>query len=342
MLKYLLLLAIIVPLLLIPSFAQEYSDNTPTILTNSTDFGLHVIAEPNSDTIIINGYTDSILSNVTFKVISPSGNSVVAINQVRPTSNGEFLVELKIGQMWMEDGFYKIIILQPIQNHQLHNLEVLVEVIRGVTSYTDIYAGSYTPPVLTSSLSITTDNTTYHTGDPIYISGDLNNSHNGTTIHISLQAPNGHLSIIHNIITNNSTYNTAIQTGNNTTISIPGLYTLTAHYGADIVTTTFDYYLNSNEVESAYFIPDSSYIHLSDQKYNKWSGELTKWQNAQIRNDNQTSFYYEKLDEAISKNQANKIEMFTENIGHNIALSSLYDGLIEYLEEELELLRPNH
>jgi len=189
-----------------------------------------------------------------------------------------------------------------------------------------------------TSLTITTDNSTYHEGTPISISGNFNNYHNGTSLHISLQSPNGHLSPIHNIITTNNSYTITIPTGNNTTITTPGLYTLTAHYGNNTASATFDYYVDSDDSQEAYFIPDEQYLTLSDRDINKWSGELTKWQNAQDRTNNNTEFYYEKLDEAISNNQTNRINLFTEKIGHSLALSSLYDGIIECLEEELESL----
>lgn len=194
------------------------------------------------------------------------------------------------------------------------------------------------PTIPTNSLTITTDNPTYHEDTPIYISGQLNNSHNGTSINISLQSPKGHISPVHNVITLNNNFNTTIPTGNNTSISTPGLYTLTAHYGTETASVSFDYYVNSHDTQEAYFIPDSSYLTLSDQEITKWNGELSKWQNAQNRTDSNIELYYEKLDEAISKNQTNRIEMYTESIGHSLALSSLYDGLIECLEEQLKLL----
>lgn len=188
------------------------------------------------------------------------------------------------------------------------------------------------------SLTIITDNTTYHEGESIYISGELNNSHNGTSINISLQSPKGHISSISNVITLNNSYNIKIPTGNNTTITIPGVYTLTAHYGTETASVSFDYYVNSHDTQEAYFIPDSSYIILSDQEVTKWSNELIKWQNAQNRTNSNIELYYEKLDEAISKNQTNRIEMYTESIGHSLALSSLYGTIIECLTEELKLL----
>jgi len=207
------------------------------------------------------------------------------------------------------------------------------------TQNTFEYTGTIDPVIVpVNSLTITTDNNTYHEDTPIYISGQLNNSHNGTSVTISLQNPNGHISPIHNIITKNNTYSTVIPTGNNTAITTPGLYTLTAYYGVDTASVLFDYYVNSHDTQEAYFIPDSSYIVLSDQKITKWNKELTKWQNSQNKTDSNIEFYYEKLDQAISKNQTNKIEMYTERIGHSMALSSIYDSIIESLKEQLILL----
>ena len=61
-------------------------------------------SDKGSDTIMIMGQTISELTDVTFRVTSPSGNNVVAIGQISP-DNGNFDLELKIGQMWSEDGF---------------------------------------------------------------------------------------------------------------------------------------------------------------------------------------------------------------------------------------------
>ena len=39
----------------------------------------------------------STLTDVTYTVTSPSGNNVVAIGQISPDANGEFVQEIKVG-----------------------------------------------------------------------------------------------------------------------------------------------------------------------------------------------------------------------------------------------------
>ncbi len=62
-------------------------------------------AEKGSDTITVIGKTMSTLTDVTFRVTSPSGNNVVAVWQVSPDDNGEFMVKFIVGPTWTEDGF---------------------------------------------------------------------------------------------------------------------------------------------------------------------------------------------------------------------------------------------
>jgi len=186
-------------------------------------------------------------------------------------------------------------------------------------------------------ITITTDKPSYTAGETIHISGEFNNLQNGTSLNISLQSPEGNYSAISNITTNNNTYSKSFNTQYDSSISTPGSYTLTAHYGTDTTTTTFDYSSTPTQQDNEYFIPDSSYIILSDHEIEKWNRELTKWQNAQNRTDSKIEFYYEKLDTAMIRNQTDKIETYTERIGHSMALSSLYDGIIQCLEEQIEL-----
>ena len=89
-------------------------------------------ADKGSDTITVTGKTISNLTDVTFRVTSPSGNNVVAIGQVSPDDNGEFATEFKVGPTWAEDGFYTITAMQAITQNSLYTLEVLVEVTNGM------------------------------------------------------------------------------------------------------------------------------------------------------------------------------------------------------------------
>jgi len=328
-LKYILLL--IIPVLLIPSFTTEFAVQ-PVYPT--TGLSLCVITQSNSDTVTINGTTDYVSIDITFKVTSPSGNNVVAIGEISPQIDGDYNAEFNVGPAWSEDGFYTITVMQSLHQNSLHTLSAHIEVNNIKTSETDICINSY-HPIEPESISITTNQQSYHTGETILVSGQLTNPHNGTSISIMLELPNGTLSPIHNIIRNSTNhFNTTIPTGNNTSISTHGTYLLTAHYNNSTANTTFDY-ATLQEEESYH---NSSYLTLSDHEIAKWNNTLQQWQHAQNVTDNQTELYYEKLDRAISRNQTNQIELFTERIDHSLALSSLYDGIIECLQEQLDLL----
>ena len=95
-------------------------------------------ADKGSDTITITGKTVSNLTDVTFRVTSPSGNNVVAIGQLSPDSDGNFEKVFKVGPTWTEDGLYKITAMQGIGNNSLYTLNVLVEVANGMTERTSV------------------------------------------------------------------------------------------------------------------------------------------------------------------------------------------------------------
>lgn len=329
MLKYFLLL-VILPIILISVFGTELYGQIPT---NSTGLGVLVTADANSDTITVTGHTDEITQDVTFRVTSPSRHNTVAIDQVLPDDNGDFVTEFKISSLWSENGFYEIKAKQTTQDNTLYIITVFVEVNNRLVEETEVYRGSY---VTSSTLTITTDKPSYLQGETISITGQIPNVYNNQ-LNISLtSSTHGLLDTIDNITITNNQFATSVNTGNNTTINTAGSYTLTANYGTNTASTTFDYAYPIQD-EDDYFIPDSSYLILSDHEIDKWNRELLKWQNAQNRTDSKTEFYYEKLDTAMIRNQTDKIELYTERIGHSMALSELYYGLIECLQEQLEL-----
>ena len=64
-------------------------------------------ADKGSNTIAVIGKTVSDFTDVTFTVTSPSGQTVVGIDQISPDSDGNFATEFQISSLWKEDGFYK-------------------------------------------------------------------------------------------------------------------------------------------------------------------------------------------------------------------------------------------
>ena len=101
-------------------------------------------ADKGSDVITVTGKTVSNVTDVTFRVTSPSGNNVVAIDQISPDSDGEFTVEFKVGPTWTEDGFYEIQAMQSIGSNSLYTLDVLVEVTNGMTEKISATESNYT------------------------------------------------------------------------------------------------------------------------------------------------------------------------------------------------------
>jgi predicted secreted protein with PEFG-CTERM motif len=104
----------------------------------SQGMSIMATADKGSNTITVTGETVSTLTDVTFRVTSPSGNNVVAIGQLTPDSDGKFVKEIKVGPTWTEDGFYEITAMQGIGNNSLYTLNVLVEVTNGMTERTSV------------------------------------------------------------------------------------------------------------------------------------------------------------------------------------------------------------
>ncbi len=95
-------------------------------------------ADKGSDTITVTGKTVSSLTDITFRVTSPSGNNVVAVDQISPDDEGNFVKEFKIGSTWTEDGLYEITAMQGVGNNSLYTLNVLVGVANGLTERTSV------------------------------------------------------------------------------------------------------------------------------------------------------------------------------------------------------------
>ena len=99
----------------------------------SQGMAITATSDKGSDTITVTGMTVSDVTDITFRITSPSGNNVVAVDQISPDENGEFALEFKVGSLWTENGFYTIEAMQSVVPGSLYNLEVLVEVTNGMT-----------------------------------------------------------------------------------------------------------------------------------------------------------------------------------------------------------------
>ena len=99
----------------------------------SQGMAITATSDKGSDTITVTGKTVSDVTDITFRITSPSGNNVVAVDQISPDDNGEFALEFKVGSLWTENGFYTIEAMQSVVPGSLYNLEVLVEITNGMT-----------------------------------------------------------------------------------------------------------------------------------------------------------------------------------------------------------------
>jgi len=124
-------LLLLLPVILVLLFAS-----TSIIFAQSLGMTITATADRNSDIITVTGKTVSDITDVTFRVTSPSGNNVVAVVQVSPNDDGEFMVNFIVGPTWYENGFYKIEAMQPVQQNSLYALHVFVEVNDGMTEKT--------------------------------------------------------------------------------------------------------------------------------------------------------------------------------------------------------------
>ncbi len=100
------------------------------VFAQTQGISMTATADRGSDTITVAGETVSKLP-ISFVVTSPSGYNIVAIWQVSPDENGDYVTEFKVGPTWKEDGYYSIKVQQG--SSSLYKLEVLVEVNGGMT-----------------------------------------------------------------------------------------------------------------------------------------------------------------------------------------------------------------
>jgi predicted secreted protein with PEFG-CTERM motif len=96
----------------------------------SAGMSITATADKGSNIIAVTGKTVSHYTDITFSVISPSGNNLVAAWQVTPDVNGNFNTEFRIGPTWTENGFYTITAKQG--SASLYTLDILVEVTNGM------------------------------------------------------------------------------------------------------------------------------------------------------------------------------------------------------------------
>lgn len=207
-----------------PEPVAQVTDNA----SGKQGMSITATADKGSDSIMLMGQTVSDITDVNFKVTSPSGNNVVDIGQISPDRDGNFAVELKIGKFWDEDGFYTITAMQSVIQNSFYTLSVEVEVIDGKTSQTFVtdsdlensFDNSITDKGITMQAKALESNL-------IEITGTTDKTSRGITV--TVVAPNGNVvSIIQITPMLNGEFTYVIEIMNNSLWKQNGIYTITA------------------------------------------------------------------------------------------------------------------
>jgi len=199
----------------------------------SLGMSITATADRDSDTITVTGKTVSDITDVTFRVTSPSGNNVVAIWQASPDENGEFMVKFIVGPTWSENGFYEITAMQSVTSNSLYTLNVLVEVNDGMTAETNVSESNLDAGFNPNLLNVAKD-----AGLEIYADAELGSTTIniiGTTdrvseaITITVISPNGNVVSIDQVAAMLNGEFTAVITTGGPLWKQDGFYTVTAY-----------------------------------------------------------------------------------------------------------------
>jgi len=190
-------------------------------------------SDKGSDTITVTGMTVSDVTDITFRITSPSGNNVVAVDQISPDENGEFALVFKVGSLWTENGFYTIEAMQSVVPGSLYNLEVLVEVTNGMTeknsaTLSNLETGIWTDiePNVAKDAGIEFNAEAEMGSDTIVITGTTDRI--STDVALTIIAPNGNVVSVDQVSPAlNGEFTSVITTGGPLWTQ-DGIYTVTA------------------------------------------------------------------------------------------------------------------
>jgi len=199
----------------------------------SQGMAITATSDKGSDTITVTGMTVSDVTDITFRITSPSGNNVVAVDQISPDENGEFALEFKVGSLWTENGFYTIEAMQSVVPGSLYNLEVLVEVTNGMTeknsaTLSNLETGIWTAiePNVAKDAGIEINAEAEMGSDTIVITGTTDRI--STDVALTIIAPNGNVVSVDQVSPAlNGEFTSVITTGGPLWTQ-DGIYTVTA------------------------------------------------------------------------------------------------------------------
>ena len=163
------------------------------VFASGPGMSITATADQGSNTIAVTGMTALTSNDVTFVVISPSGNNRADIGQVTPNDDGSFSITFNIGPTWNEDGLYSITAQQ--SESSIYTLTVFVEVTSGMTGATDVTESTLeTKSIITTYVArdggIEISAEAVEGSDTIIITGSTDRS---ADIVFTVKAPNGNL-----------------------------------------------------------------------------------------------------------------------------------------------------
>jgi predicted secreted protein with PEFG-CTERM motif len=175
---------------------------------------MNVNADDGSSVISVSGQTTTLLNDITIVVTAPNGN-IVSIDQVSPNLDGNYMADIQIGSLWMQDGWYIVSAQQG--DSSLYKLSVQVEITGGAAMAT---AASESSLEFATSIVQPDDNQgglTLTVDAPegalaIGIGGSTDRTF--TDITLIVTAPNGNVITVDQITPNqNGAFNSVIEVG---------------------------------------------------------------------------------------------------------------------------------
>jgi len=193
---------------------------------------LSLTADKGSTTITVSGTTAVTNNDISIVVRAPNGN-IIAIDQVSPNANGDFMTEIQIGSsLWKQDGAYTVTAQQG-EKRTLYTMSLSVEIVGGTTLATAVSDSSLT--TLTSGGSII--KAPGLTMEADFVWGSTSIDINGQTdrpkldITFVITAPNRNIISVDQITPNiDGSFMVNIQTGGDVWDQ-DGFYTITADQG---------------------------------------------------------------------------------------------------------------
>ena len=203
------------------------------VFAQTLGMSLTATADQGSDRIIVTGITVSDITDITFRVTSPSGN-IVLIGQQSPDENGEFTLKLLVGKLWTDDGLYEIQVMQAVTANSLYTLDVEFQITDGMTVETLVTESTIDSEIILSNLTtVTRDAGLEISADAvegsttIEITGSTDRMSEGITLTVT--SPNGNIVSIAQVLPDVNGEFTSVFTTGGPLWTQDGDYTITAH-----------------------------------------------------------------------------------------------------------------